>query len=93
MMTVVVKDDKGKIIVFTKGADTSVEPLLSNPDEKDKTTMVHLNEFACQGLRTLVYVTKELSGSMTQDQIKQMPLSELESNFKLLGVSGVEDLL
>jgi hypothetical protein len=45
MMTVVFKDFKGKIIVFTKCADTSFEPLLSNPDEKDKTTMVHLNEF------------------------------------------------
>lgn len=47
MMTVVVKDDKGKIIVFTKGADTSVEPLLTNADDRDKQTMLHLNEFAC----------------------------------------------
>lgn len=30
---------------------------------------------------------------MSQAQIKEMPLQELESNFKLLGVSGVEDLL
>jgi magnesium-transporting ATPase (P-type) len=43
MMTLVVKDDKGKILVFTKGADTGVEPLLLNPDEKDRATMLHLN--------------------------------------------------
>lgn len=92
-MTVVIEESPGKIRVFTKGADTSLEPLLLNADEKDKATMSHLNDFACLGLRTLVYVTKELPGNMSADQIKNMPLNELESGFKLLGVSGVEDLL
>jgi len=47
MMTVVVKDTNGKIIVFTKGADTGVQPLLVGTDAKDEATMRHLNEFAC----------------------------------------------
>jgi len=35
MMSVVVKDDKGKILVFTKGADTGLQPLLVGTDAKD----------------------------------------------------------
>lgn len=38
-MTVVVKDPQGKIYSFTKGADTSVEPLVINKDILDQATL------------------------------------------------------
>jgi magnesium-transporting ATPase (P-type) len=92
MMTVVVQTQKGKILVFTKGADTSVEPLLIGLDKKDRATLENLNDFANEGLRTLVYAYKELKPRSVQ-QIKNMIPEEFESDLTLLGVTGVEDLL
>jgi magnesium-transporting ATPase (P-type) len=92
MMTVIVQTQKGKILVFTKGADTSVEPLLVGLDEKDKMTLDNLDDFANEGLRTLVYAYKELKSTSAQ-YIKNMIPEEFESDLTLLGVTGVEDLL
>jgi P-type E1-E2 ATPase len=59
MMTVIVKMD-GKQYAFVKGADTSMEPNCINLDDSDKMTLDDLDDFAEQGLRTLVYAYKEM---------------------------------
>jgi len=46
MMTVVVRTYDEKVIVFTEGADTSIEPCLIGNDEMDRESMRHLNLFA-----------------------------------------------
>ena len=46
MMTVVIRTSDEKVIVFTKGADTSIEQCLIDYDEKDRESMRHLNSFA-----------------------------------------------
>lgn len=46
MMTVVVRTYDDKVIVFTKGADTSIEQCLIGYDEMDRESMRHLNLFA-----------------------------------------------
>ena len=60
-MTVVVQTPENRVLIFTKGADTSVEPLLKNPDEEDLMTLDTVDDFAREGLRTLVYAYKELN--------------------------------
>lgn len=65
MMTVIVKMG-GKQYAFVKGADTSIEPRCKDLDETDKMTLDDLDDFAEQGLRTLVYAYKEMP-DMTDD--------------------------
>jgi phospholipid-transporting ATPase len=60
MMTVVCKMN-GKTYAFVKGADTSIEPRCVNLDNSDKMTLDDLDDFAEQGLRTLVYAYKEMA--------------------------------
>lgn len=59
MMTVICIMN-GKQYAFIKGADTSMEPRLVGLDEGDKMTLDDLDDFAEQGLRTLVYGYKEM---------------------------------
>ncbi|GAM29207.1 hypothetical protein SAMD00019534_123830 [Acytostelium subglobosum LB1] len=53
-MSIVVRDAEGRFIIYTKGADTTVLPLLrKDQDEIHTTTLEHLQDFAAEGLRTL----------------------------------------
>jgi phospholipid-translocating ATPase len=69
-MTVVVRADDGSYLVFTKGADTIMFPLLapnplgSHEDSVLQATIGHLNDFSSIGLRTLVFAYRLL----TQEQ-------------------------
>jgi phospholipid-translocating ATPase len=66
-MTVVVRADDGSYIVFTKGADTIMFPLMSPmklgsaDDATLQSTIGHLNDFSCIGLRTLVFAYRLLT--------------------------------
>lgn len=60
-MSVIVEDlQSNEIILLTKGADSVIEKLLApNQDEtKFKKCMGHLQEFAVDGLRTLILAKK-----------------------------------
>ena len=70
MMTVICKMN-GKTYAFIKGADTSMEPRLINLDDSDKLTLDDLDDFAEQGLRTLVYGYKEMP-EMTKKQVEDL---------------------
>jgi phospholipid-transporting ATPase len=91
MMTVVCKMN-GKTYAFIKGADTSMEPRLINLDEDDKLTLDDLDDFAEQGLRTLVYGYKEMA-DMSAEQIDELECTDVECDLTMLGITGVEDLL
>jgi magnesium-transporting ATPase (P-type) len=91
MMTVIVKIGS-KTLAFCKGADTSMKPHLVNLTDQDKDSLDDLDNFANQGLRTLVYAYKELP-NYTSEQIDSLRCEDLEKGFTLLGVTGVEDLL
>jgi magnesium-transporting ATPase (P-type) len=60
--------------------------------DQDKASLDDLDDFANQGLRTLVYAYKELP-NYTADQIENLRNEDVEKDFTLLGVTGVEDLL
>lgn len=92
MMTVIVRMN-GKVYAFVKGADTSMEPACINLDEGDKMSLDDLDDFADQGLRTLVYGYKEMDSNITQAQVDKLRVEEVECGLTMLGVTGVEDLL
>ncbi|EGG14801.1 P-type ATPase [Cavenderia fasciculata] len=53
-MSVIVRDPKGRIVIYTKGADTTVLPLLrKDMIDIQAVTLEFLQDFAAEGLRTL----------------------------------------
>ncbi|KAG9488281.1 hypothetical protein GDO78_007861 [Eleutherodactylus coqui] len=109
-MSVIVRSPEGRLTLYCKGADTIVYELLdrSSEDLKEITTD-HLNEFAGEGLRTLVLAYKDLdeayftewkkrhheaSTSLENREEKLAVLyEEIEKDLKLIGASAIEDKL
>ncbi|KAG8366532.1 hypothetical protein BUALT_Bualt17G0089700 [Buddleja alternifolia] len=61
-MSVVVRDDEGKLLLLCKGADSVMfERLARNGREYEEETREHVNEYADAGLRTLILAYRELS--------------------------------
>ncbi|MCD7472612.1 putative phospholipid-transporting ATPase 9 [Datura stramonium] len=61
-MSVIVKDEDGKILLLTKGADSIMfERLGKNGRKFEEETREHVNEYADAGLRTLILAYRELS--------------------------------
>ena len=52
-----------------------------------------VEKFSAGGLRTLVYATKQLSSELSDDEVREMSDSELESGLSLIGVTGLADRL
>lgn len=59
-MSVIVRTPEDKILVLCKGADSVIEKLLSSKTHL-AITKVYLDEFARNGLRTLLVASKEIS--------------------------------
>ncbi|XP_069068532.1 phospholipid-transporting ATPase ID-like [Pleurodeles waltl] len=109
-MSVIVRDPNGRLTLYCKGADTIIYELLDRSCETLKdTTTEHLNEFAGEGLRTLVLAYKDLdknyfnewkkrhheaSTSLDNREEKLSELSEeIEKDLLLLGATAIEDKL
>ena len=61
-MSVLVRDlQSGKVLLMTKGADSVMIPRAVMSKKDQVNLNVHLHEFACAGLRTLVMAQKEVS--------------------------------
>lgn len=63
-MSVIVRDDQGRIICFTKGADTVIYERLDHAHPQNAAlkplTSAHMEEYGCAGLRTLCLAYAEL---------------------------------
>ncbi|KAK7354136.1 hypothetical protein VNO80_19594 [Phaseolus coccineus] len=60
-MSVIVKDEEGRIFLLSKGADSVMfERLANNGKTFEKKTMEHVHEYADAGLRTLILSYREL---------------------------------
>uniref|UniRef100_A0A452IUG9 Phospholipid-transporting ATPase n=1 Tax=Gopherus agassizii TaxID=38772 RepID=A0A452IUG9_9SAUR len=109
-MSVIVRSPEGDLTLYCKGADTIVYELLdSSCGSLKEETMEHLNEFAGEGLRTLVVAYKNLQEDYFQEWHKrhheastaldgrEEKLSELyeeiEKDLMLLGATAIEDKL
>ncbi|KAM6034472.1 phospholipid-transporting ATPase ID-like isoform 1-T2 [Chlamydotis macqueenii] len=109
-MSVIVRSPEGDLTLYCKGADTILYELLhSSCGSLKEETTEHLNEFAGEGLRTLVVAYKNLDEDYFQDWIRRHheastalegredKLSELyeeiEKDLMLLGATAIEDKL
>ncbi|XP_042413371.1 putative phospholipid-transporting ATPase 9 [Zingiber officinale] len=60
-MSVIVRDEEGKLLLFSKGADSVMfERLAKDGREFEQSTREQINEYADAGLRTLVLAYREL---------------------------------
>ncbi|KAM9323032.1 phospholipid-transporting ATPase ID-like [Pholidichthys leucotaenia] len=109
-MSVIVRSPEGRITLYCKGADTIIyERLHPSCNKLMEVTTGHLNEYAGNGLRTLVLAYKNLEESCLEDWRQRHHeasiamegrdeklddlYEELEKDMILLGASAVEDKL
>ncbi|KAJ3397472.1 hypothetical protein HDV05_002927, partial [Chytridiales sp. JEL 0842] len=115
-MSAIYRYPDGRIVLLCKGADSVILERLKEPSEMtpeeiqvlDK-TMEHLAEFASEGLRTLLYASKELTQKEYDDwserynqasmalenraELMEQVAEEIECDLCLLGATAIEDKL
>ena len=105
-MSILVKTESGKIVLFTKGADNVIIPLGKDPED---TTNISVNKYAREGLRTLCMATREIEKIEYENWLVKFKLAEssledrsylknkcfdiLEDKLTILGATGIEDRL
>ncbi|XP_033974038.1 phospholipid-transporting ATPase ID-like [Trematomus bernacchii] len=109
-MSVIVRSPEGKLSLFCKGADTIIyERLHRSCNKLMDVTTEQLNEFAGEGLRTLVLAYKDLdegyfndwkqrhheASTLLDDRESKLDelYEEIEKDLLLLGASAIEDKL
>ncbi|XP_029024237.1 phospholipid-transporting ATPase ID [Betta splendens] len=109
-MSVIVKSPEGKMTLYCKGADTIIyERLHPSCTKLMEVTTGHLNEYAGDGLRTLVLAYKDLDRSYMEEWKQRhheastamdgreerldQLYEEIEKDLLLLGATAVEDKL
>ncbi|CAK6954741.1 phospholipid-transporting ATPase ID-like [Scomber scombrus] len=109
-MSVIVRGPNGRMILYCKGADTIIyERLHPSCNKLMDVTTGHLNEYAGDGLRTLVLAYKDLDESYMEDWKRRHHeasttmddreerldelYEEIEKDLMLLGATAVEDKL
>ncbi|XP_039074863.1 phospholipid-transporting ATPase ID isoform X3 [Hyaena hyaena] len=109
-MSVIVRNPEGRIRLYCKGADTILlDRLHPSAQELLNTTTDHLNEYAGEGLRTLVlayrdldevyyeaWAQRRLQASLAQDSREDRlagVYEEVERDMVLLGATAIEDRL
>lgn len=107
-MSMIMRCPDGKLRMFTKGADSIMLKLVEGSTDLD-TIQSHIDEFAKEGLRTLVFTVKELSeaefnewfarftdarNSLEGRDAKVADVSaEIEQNLVYVATTAVEDKL
>jgi magnesium-transporting ATPase (P-type) len=95
------------MINFAKGADTTIKVRLAQFEEAEKILTDKLDGYASNGYRTIMYAMRDLDSLATslrmssvnedlqssQQTEEESDFAEVEHEYTLLGVSGVEDLL
>ncbi|XP_044580314.1 phospholipid-transporting ATPase IF-like isoform X3 [Cotesia glomerata] len=107
-MSVIVQDSANELLLYSKGADSEMFPLMH--EGKIHETKQHVADFSQRGLRTLVVGCKKLSvqeydkfirlaeqarqiiGPERSKQVEKVYLS-VERGMTLLGATGIEDSL
>ncbi|XP_047381769.1 phospholipid-transporting ATPase FetA-like isoform X2 [Sciurus carolinensis] len=109
-MSVIVRTPENRVMLFCKGADTIISELLHRSCVAlNNVTMEHLDDFASDGLRTLMVAYRELDDkffntwskkhneaclSAKDREIKlSVVYAEIEKDLMLLGATGIEDKL
>jgi magnesium-transporting ATPase (P-type) len=92
MMSMVVEDSAGKLFVFSKGADSAILPLIADiGSEFYVKTVEHMEKYAEQGMRTLVFAFSCLD--LKRSEVENFEDNYFERNLTLIAATGVEDML
>ncbi|EAY06606.1 phospholipid-translocating P-type ATPase, flippase family protein [Trichomonas vaginalis G3] len=80
-MSVVVRAPNGEVVIYTKGADTIMFPLIAKDEDESviKSTKEQVDAFAEQGLRTLIYAWR----LMPKDEFEQFMAEYREANLAM----------
>ena len=109
-MSVIVRTPDDRIVIMTKGADSVIAArLCPGQEELIHSTMKNIDQFANDGLRTLLVAEKEIDPgayyrwnqkyldacqAMDDREAKIEEISEvIEKDFKLVGCTAIEDKL
>ncbi|XP_025410244.1 probable phospholipid-transporting ATPase IA isoform X2 [Sipha flava] len=109
-MSVIVRTSDSKIKLYCKGADTAIFKCLSKIEEKYKNqTIVHLNNFARAGYRTLCFAYVNISEKfyekwkeeylkascvlINREAAKNKVAEKIERKLKLIGVTAIRNKL
>uniref|UniRef100_A0A8B9KFC7 Phospholipid-transporting ATPase n=1 Tax=Astyanax mexicanus TaxID=7994 RepID=A0A8B9KFC7_ASTMX len=108
-MSVVVRTPTGKLRLYCKGADNVIFERLNETSQYKDLTIVHLEQFATEGLRTLCFAYVDLEEGAYQEWLKKynsvstvlkdraQKLEEcyelIEKDLLLLGATAIEDRL
>ncbi|XP_069865527.1 phospholipid-transporting ATPase FetA-like [Dipodomys merriami] len=109
-MSVIVRTPEDRIMLFCKGADTIISELLHpSSTSLNEETMKHLDDFASEGLRTLMVTYRELDYEYFSTWNKKhneaclslenregklsFVYDEIEKDLMLLGATAIEDKL
>ena len=108
-MSVVVRAPDGRIKLYTKGADTVIFERLAPKQSFTEPTVMQLEDYATEGLRTLCLAYRNISdaeyaewSAMYDEAAAQMSgraealervAESIEQNLNLLGATAIEDKL
>ncbi|XP_039266166.2 phospholipid-transporting ATPase IB-like isoform X2 [Styela clava] len=108
-MSVIVRTPNGKIRLMCKGADNVIYERLAKDSEYTDSTTKHLEEYACEGLRTLCFAYTDLDPTEYEEwketcyqasiaiNDREQRLEEayelIEKKLHLVGASAIEDKL
>jgi phospholipid-transporting ATPase len=102
-MSTIVRSPDGRIRLFTKGADTVIFERLAPSQPFSEPTLVHLEDYATEGLRTLCLAYRDISEQEVYDQAASQMSGRaealdraaevIEQNLVLLGATAIEDKL
>lgn len=91
MMSVsVIRLSDNKLINFAKGADSVMTKLLNNRNLLEKNVIEELESYNATGYRTLCFASRFLTKEEAGVNVFQ---KDVEKEYDLLGVTGIEDLL
>ncbi|XP_063693860.1 phospholipid-transporting ATPase IF-like isoform X1 [Bolinopsis microptera] len=106
-MSIILRDPSGKILLLCKGAESSVLDICDSGCVD--VTRKHVDDYAAEGLRTLVFAMKEISpedytevdrlmvdcqNAINDREAKeQLAFQSIEDRLCCIGVTGVEDRL
>ena len=108
-MSVVIEAPDGSYVLYSKGADNIMLGLAKKSEQDFSTLNQHLNEYAKDGLRTLVLAKKELSKAQfkkftqawdaacatTENRYEEMAkaAATIENGLTVVGATAIEDAL
>nr|XP_027200393.1 putative phospholipid-transporting ATPase 9 [Dermatophagoides pteronyssinus] len=111
MMSVIILTNDRNYLILTKGADTNILKNASDQNESGAFDLLNdtLHNFACSGLRTLVFAYRIVSEDTAASYLEQLSYvksctsahpselaaisSHIESDFLILGCTGINDRL